>query len=90
MNFFMYLETQFVERQKALAVSPESVTPENQAKFNAVMENIQQGRKLYQKMYQVRLIVHYILILLRIAKPPVFQSSIPPKPASPPDLKVVA
>lgn len=90
MNYFLFLETKFVERQNALAVSPESVTPENQAKFNAVMSNIQIGRKVAQRFYQMYLLGYYILILLRIVKPPVFQSSIPPKAPTPPELNLVS
>lgn len=89
MTYFNFLETQFVERQKALSVSPKDVTVGNQAKFNAVMSNIQMGRKTVQYSYQLYLLGYWILDCLKIVRGPKFQSSIPPEAPKPPELKVV-
>lgn len=89
MSYFEFLETKFVQRQKALSVSPKDVTVGNQAKFNAVMANIQLGRKVVQYGYQAYLISYYFLSCLKIVKLPPFQSSVPPEAPKPPELKVV-
>jgi hypothetical protein len=89
MNYFDFLETKFVETQKKVQVKPEEVRVEDQAKVNAVTANIQLGRKTVQFLYQMYLLTYFVAIKLRLRKAPTHLSSIPPKPATPPDLKVV-
>ncbi len=89
MNYFDYLETKYVERQEALKVKASELRVGNQGKFNAVMSNIQLGRKVVQWAYQVYLLVAFALIALRVVKAPTHKSSIPAQPEVKPDLKVV-
>lgn len=88
MTYFEFLETKFVERQKTLNVPPKDVKVENQAKLNAVLDNINFGRKVIQSVYSFYLLAFFIALKLRLAKKVEYQSSIPPAPEKP-ELKAV-
>lgn len=92
MTYFDYLETKFTEANLSMATgNPNDVTIWRQAKVNASLKVVGMSRTVLQWVYVGALLVGFVLIKLRLKKPPPFLSSIPNQvpTGTPPNLSVV-
>jgi hypothetical protein len=78
MTLFDYLETKFTETNNLMTTkNPNDVTVPRQARVNGVLRLIGILRSIIMWAYIVWLVVSFILIRVRLLKPPPYKTSIP-------------